>query len=487
MSTNINLERKGNRTPHRVGLMSDLRSTAFAEFSRGSRLNWSRTAYFIAVDSILLVVARLIGEGLGTSWESTWSIRETPNMTFLFLAIQLIVFFSYGLYQSGKKRRSYPNIIKAVFLSNLIILLIAFLYLPQSLIARSTFLFTAGLSLLFISVGRYLSNLIIIQVWKKGFIRHPVFVIADNTYLAQVRALVGRAPYHNLCGSSDLGALSNDRIDETLHQLHHLGVSEVFVHSTKPLDDPMHVYWKLHNKGITFYMLSSVLEPLFREEEFGAIEGVPCAKFSAPFLTGLDFWTKRIIDVAGAVIFLIVMSPIYFVIGLAIAIDSRGPVFYQQTRIGLRGKPFKVWKFRTMVTNADQIQAVLEAQNECKDGILFKMKSDPRITRIGNFLRQYSLDELPQIFNVLLGEMSFVGPRPLPTRDVDHFLPHHHIRHEVLPGITGLWQVSGRSEIKDFEDVFHLDIQYIENWSLSYDLKLVLKTIAAVLQKAGAY
>jgi exopolysaccharide biosynthesis polyprenyl glycosylphosphotransferase len=487
MSTNLELGRKRQGASHRTRLMSDLRSSTVAQFSQGSGLNGARTLYFLVLDSILLVSARLISEHFGTAWEKTWSIQETPSMIFVILSIQIIVFSSYDLYQSGKKRRDYSNIIKAVFLSNLILLLIAFLYLPQALIARSTFLLTAILSLLFISVGRYISNLLIIQVWKRGFIRHPVFVIAAPSHIKEVTALVSRAPYHRLCGSNDLDSINADRIDETLRQIQLLGVSEVFVHSTSALRDPMHLYWKLRNKGITIYMLSSVLEPLFREEEFGAIEGVPCAKFSAPFLTGLDFWTKRIIDFIGALVFLVITSPVYFAVALVIAFDSRGPIFYRQTRIGLRGKPFKVWKFRTMVTNADEIQAVLEKQNECQDGILFKMKSDPRITQVGSFLRQYSLDELPQVFNILLGEMSFVGPRPLPTRDVEHFAQHHHIRHEVLPGITGLWQVSGRSEIKDFESVFRLDIQYIENWSLWYDLKIVLKTIAAVFQKAGAY
>ena len=167
--------------------------------------------------------------------------------------------------------------------------------------------------------------------------------------------------------------------------------------------------------------------------------------------------------------------------------SSPGPIFYKQTRIGLHGKSFKVWKFRTMVTNADQLQKQLEAHNETKDGILFKMKDDPRITRIGKFLRQYSLDELPQLFNVLFGEMSLVGPRPLPVRDVQKFSDHHFIRQEVLPGITGLWQISGRSDIIDFEKVIDLDKTYMENWSLSLDLQIILQTIKVIVEKKGAY
>jgi lipopolysaccharide/colanic/teichoic acid biosynthesis glycosyltransferase len=140
-----------------------------------------------------------------------------------------------------------------------------------------------------------------------------------------------------------------------------------------------------------------------------------------------------------------------------------------------------------MRADAEKLQKELETLNETKDGILFKIKDDPRITRVGKFLRRYSLDELPQLFNVLRGEMSLVGPRPLPVRDVDKFSEHHFIRHEVLPGITGLWQVSGRSNITDFEQVISLDLTYIENWSLKLDLEILLKTFMVILQKQGAY
>ena len=179
--------------------------------------------------------------------------------------------------------------------------------------------------------------------------------------------------------------------------------------------------------------------------------------------------------------------PIYIAIAIAIKLDSPGTVFYKQTRIGLHGQQFKVWKFRTMRSDAEKFQKELEALNETKDGIIFKIKDDPRITRVGKFLRRYSLDELPQLFNVILGEMSIVGPRPLPIRDVDKFSEHHFIRHEVLPGITGLWQVSGRSDILDFEQVINLDLNYIENWSLQLDFEILLKTVMVVLKKEGAY
>ena len=174
-------------------------------------------------------------------------------------------------------------------------------------------------------------------------------------------------------------------------------------------------------------------------------------------------------------------------IAILIKLDSPGSILFKQERIGLHSRKFKIWKFRTMVANAEKLQASLENKNEIKDGVLFKLKDDPRITRVGKFLRRYSLDELPQLFNVLVGEMSLVGPRPLPERDVKKFTRHHFIRQEVLPGITGLWQVSGRSDIDKFEDAVKLDIDYIETWSLWLDMQILLKTVNVVLQKTGAY
>ncbi len=196
---------------------------------------------------------------------------------------------------------------------------------------------------------------------------------------------------------------------------------------------------------------------------------------------------KRCFDLCCSIILLLLLSPIYLLIAILIKFDSPGPIFFRQERIGLHGRKFKIWKFRTMVVDAEKLQASLEAKNEIKDGILFKIKDDPRVTPVGKFLRRYSLDELPQLFNVFLGEMSLVGPRPLPCRDVEKFTSRHFIRQEVLPGITGLWQVSGRSNIDNFEDAFKLDIAYIENWSFWLDLKILLKTVKVVLQKTGAY
>jgi lipopolysaccharide/colanic/teichoic acid biosynthesis glycosyltransferase len=183
----------------------------------------------------------------------------------------------------------------------------------------------------------------------------------------------------------------------------------------------------------------------------------------------------------------VLLAPIFLGLTLAIRFDSPGPAFFRQERVGLHGSRFLVWKFRTMAADAPQRQAELEGQNQSPDGVLFKVKQDPRITRLGAFLRRTSLDELPQLFNVLWGQMSLVGPRPLPVRDVAQFDAWHHIRHQVMPGVTGLWQISGRSDIDTFDDVARLDLHYIDNWSLNLDLEILMETVRVVLLGQGAY
>ena len=200
----------------------------------------------------------------------------------------------------------------------------------------------------------------------------------------------------------------------------------------------------------------------------------------------IDFWFKRGFDLVLSCLILSLCSFPMLVIAILIKLESPGSVFYRQTRIGLKNRQFQIWKFRTMVANASQLQQELEAKNEVKGGVLFKIKDDPRLTKVGKFLRCYSLDELPQLFNVLRGEMSLVGPRPFPLRDVERFGRDHFGRHEVLPGMTGLWQVNGRSNA-DSDTVFYWDTVYIQQWSLVLDFKILLKTIPVVLTKEGAY
>jgi exopolysaccharide biosynthesis polyprenyl glycosylphosphotransferase len=194
---------------------------------------------------------------------------------------------------------------------------------------------------------------------------------------------------------------------------------------------------------------------------------------------------KRVIDLVGGVIGVCLFSPVMLIIALTIKLNSQGPIIFAQQRIGFRKRSFRMFKFRTMVANAEALQASLERVNEAS-GPVFKIRHDPRITRFGRFLRRTSLDELPQFFNVIRGEMSLVGPRPLPVRDVGHFAePWLMRRFSVLPGLTCLWQIQGRSQL-GFDDWVALDLKYIDEWSLALDCRILLKTIPAVLRARGA-
>jgi exopolysaccharide biosynthesis polyprenyl glycosylphosphotransferase len=464
----------------------DLRAPNRPTFSRSFFPQHIRGFYLITLDTIALIFARYFAEGLSATWNPTWSFRQNPSIMFLLVGINISILLTNGLYQSGRNRRNYPAIFKSISISSLIILLVAFLYVPNALVARSAFLLSWAFSFLFVSAGRYVSNLVILRLNKINLLLHPVFLIVDPRNSSKVIDLVKGCTYYKFCGWDDIEALSLENIDKTIRRLHSLGVSEVCIHAN-PLSNPMYVYWKLQHAGIKLHLIPWDLQSVFREVELSYIQDVPCFKLNVPAIEGFSFLLKRVVDFLGAAAFLVLLSPIYIALAIIIFVNNPGPIFYRQLRIGLHNQPFKVWKFRTMVTNADQLQQALEAQNVNQDGILFKIKSDPRITRAGVILRRYSLDELPQVFNVLLGEMSFIGPRPLPLRDVEKFADHHHIRHEVLPGITGMWQVSGRSDIQNFDDVLKLDIQYIEQWSIWLDLKILLKTIAVVFSKSGAY
>jgi exopolysaccharide biosynthesis polyprenyl glycosylphosphotransferase len=229
----------------------------------------------------------------------------------------------------------------------------------------------------------------------------------------------------------------------------------------------------------------STMEILMDRVEFVPGQALPLFELKPPVFEGVDFAIKRSFDLLFACLLFAVLSPLMAMAAVAIKLSSRGPVLYRSPRPGIGGRPFACFKFRTMVSNADLRQEELESLNEV-GGAIFKIRRDPRVTPVGRFLRRWSLDELPQLFNVLRGEMSLVGPRPLPQRDYDRLEAWHRKRYLVLPGMTGLWQVSGRSEL-DFDELVRLDFLYLERWSVFLDLTILIKTIPAVIRARGAW
>jgi exopolysaccharide biosynthesis polyprenyl glycosylphosphotransferase len=240
-----------------------------------------------------------------------------------------------------------------------------------------------------------------------------------------------------------------------------------------------------HDHGVRVRIAPSTMEILIHRADFVPGELLPLFELRAPVFEGIDYVVKRTFDVVIASLALITLSPLLALIALAVKLSSRGPVLYHSIRVGIGGEAFACLKFRTMFVGAEVLQAELEAHNEAT-GALFKIRDDPRLTRVGRRLRRYSLDELPQLINVLRGQMSLVGPRPLPQRDYDRLEDWHMKRYLVLPGMTGLWQVSGRAELS-FDDLVRLDFLYLERWSVFLDLTILAKTLPAVIWGRGAF
>ncbi|MGW0431071.1 sugar transferase [Micromonospora sp. NPDC003197] len=243
--------------------------------------------------------------------------------------------------------------------------------------------------------------------------------------------------------------------------------------------------WQLEGTGVDLVLAPALTDVAGPRIHTRPVAGLPLIHVEAPEFRGLRKFVKGLVDRSLALAALALALPVLALIALAIKLDSRGPVIFRQTRVGQGGNEFGVYKFRTMVVNADALLAELGTRNET-DGLLFKMRSDPRVTRVGRLLRKWSLDELPQLVNVLFGHMSLVGPRPpLPT-EVARYDGDVARRLLVKPGMTGLWQVSGRSDLS-WEDGIRLDLYYVENWSLAADLTIMWKTVGAVVNGRGAY
>jgi exopolysaccharide biosynthesis polyprenyl glycosylphosphotransferase len=237
--------------------------------------------------------------------------------------------------------------------------------------------------------------------------------------------------------------------------------------------------------GVSVSMVPDLFDVQLSNVRLDSLGGIPLFGVKETSISGWNLWLKRAMDITLSMAALLFLTPLFAVVALAIRLDSPGPVFFSQLRLGKGGLPFICFKFRSMYQDAEEQLERLQSMNEA-DGPLFKIREDPRLTRVGRLLRRTSIDEIPQLWNVLCGEMSLVGPRPPIPSEVEKYEDWHRRRLEVVPGLTGLWQVSGRSSLS-FEEMVMLDLYYIENWSLGLDFQIMIRTIPAVVATAGAY
>jgi len=420
----------------------------------------------------------------GTTWE---------YLPFVFL-VTALMFARSDLYGPREERPGLTAIVAGLFWVAVMSLAFA---LVNGLEFQSYYIFYGGLFLGVVWVGgsRWLyERATALLLAALGRRRRAILVGSGHQIEAVARALSADGSqtayepigYISLTprpenGLRDLGALED--LPRLLDQNR---VHEVIIADPDfPQDEAFELVDRCHERGVAVRIAPTTMEIMTREHQLVPGQTVPLFELKPPVFEGVDYVVKRTFDFVGAALLLVFLSPVLGSIALAIKATSRGPVLFRSRRPGIGGQPFDCLKFRTMHTRAEQRQAELEGSNEAS-GPLFKMRSDPRLTPIGGFLRRFSLDELPQLVNVLRGEMSLVGPRPLPQRDYDRLEDWHRKRYLVLPGITGLWQVSGRAEL-DFDELVRLDFLYLERWSVFLDLSILLKTVPAVLTRKGAF
>jgi exopolysaccharide biosynthesis polyprenyl glycosylphosphotransferase len=265
-------------------------------------------------------------------------------------------------------------------------------------------------------------------------------------------------------------------------------VDEVFIALRKEKYGPLvdMIVQLCEERGIMVRVQTEMFNLSIARWQVDELDGMPIVTIRSGPPDGWPLLVKWLLDLCGGAVLLLALAPIFGLVALLIKLDSPGPVFFEQERVGLNKRRFKLLKFRTMCEGADKQQQMLEALNQAK-GPVFKIKNDPRITSVGRLLRRFSIDELPQLLNVLKGDMSLVGPRPLPLRDVQRIdLRWHNRRFSVKPGLTCLWQVNGRSDV-NFDHWVRMDLEYIDNWSLGLDMKILMKTVPAVFKGSGAY
>jgi exopolysaccharide biosynthesis polyprenyl glycosylphosphotransferase len=425
------------------------------------------------------------------AWDASYQeARKTVAFAGL---VTVLLFARSGLYASRAERPGLSRIVASLFQVTVVALIFALIN-GEEYSSYYIFYGTLVFAICFIGSLRWLYETITGALLRAaGYRRRAVLVgsgkqIEDvaHALIDEVHAPVEMVGFISLTPRPNNGLRSLGRFEDLPAVLDAHRVQEVIIADPDfPAEQAVDLVDQCHRRGVTVRIAPSTMEILVHRAEFVPGASVPLFELRPPVFDGFDYAVKRTFDFVVSVVLVVLLSPLMLVIAMAVAVSSRGPVIYRSMRPGIGGESFACLKFRTMRTGAEQMQADLESINEAT-GALFKIRHDPRLTRVGRVLRRYSLDELPQLFNVIAGQMSLVGPRPLPQRDFEQLEPWHKKRYLVLPGITGLWQVSGRSEL-DFDDLVRLDFLYLERWSVFLDLAILLKTVPAVLSRRGAF
>jgi exopolysaccharide biosynthesis polyprenyl glycosylphosphotransferase len=426
-----------------------------------------------------LVLRSLIRDPKPILWNLLWQ-HETDWLPFLIL-LMLLVFSRNGLYGPRELREGAGRIVPSVVLVAALSLAFA-IGTGQHFTTFGLYVAAAVLVAILISLFRWSYETLTGSLMRSYGVRRKALLVGDPEQVDHLRETLGASRGgidYEFAGAVMPGAglhdeLSRQRLDELI-------VADAGLDERELLE----IVDAAHRRGVKVRVAPRTTEILVERGEYVPGQGVPLFELRPPILAGTDWVVKRAFDVVVSLLAVVVGLPLWIAIAALIKATSRGPVFYADPRVGLGEREFRMLKFRTMVADAALEQERLEGANEAT-GALFKIRNDPRVTSVGRTLRRFSLDEVPNVLNVLRGEMSLVGPRPLPVRDYQKLAPWHRRRSNVLPGMTGLWQIAGRSNLP-YDDLVRLDFYYLENWSLWLDITILVKTVPAVFARRGAY
>jgi exopolysaccharide biosynthesis polyprenyl glycosylphosphotransferase len=433
---------------------------------------------------LMLADGLALAIGLGVAdWGGGWD--PTIGLAPLLLAAWITLFSAFRLYDRAPVRRSPGGLLGAAFSWAGLVTIGATIY-PGSDLGLGEIASAAVFGLLCSGALRFLYERAIGRIYRRGFGQTPVLLVGDDEGRTRLRRMMEHVPgAYALAGEVDLGSgayLASVR--EMLDRTEARGVVLVGAEGL-PDEELLDLVHSVRLRGVPLRVVPGAFALMRGRTILSEGVGLPLLEVHYPGLDNTQRTLKRVLDATVSLVGLVLLSPLFLAVAIAVRLDSPGSVLFRQKRVGADEKVFVCYMFRSMQRDAEVRQAVLEDLNEV-EGPAFKIRDDPRVTRVGRFLRRWSIDELPQLVNVLKGEMSLVGPRPLPVRDFLRMEEAHKGRLGAVPGMTGYWQTSGRSELS-FEEMVRLDLYYIENWSLSFDLKIILKTLGAVLRREGAY
>lgn len=408
----------------------------------------------------------------------------------LFFAI-ILCLLSYVLLDLNQKYLSRSRLAEFFFVLKYDIVLGAglgmFLFLTQNAqdFSRLAFLYFVLYNLIITYLFHILVKLFLVRIYMRSKGSSKMMLVTTSLHADKITSQLNDSPewLHEVSHTALLDTISEE---ELFNSLSDYVVDEVLIYLPEYNNQRIgKLIRKFEMAGIVVHVNIDPFDHMISHKTTSQFSGLSVMTYS---LADFDFhrmMVKRIMDIMGAIIGLLVTVILTPFIAIAIKMDSKGPVFYKQKRIGLNGREFTIFKFRSMYTDSDIKKKDLLEQNEI-NGPMFKITNDPRITRVGKFLRRTSLDELPQFYNILIGQMSLVGTRPPTPDEYEHYNLQYMRRLSIKPGLTGLWQISGRSDITDFEDVVNLDLHYIDHWSLGLDIKILLQTPFIVLKGKGA-